>query len=65
MSQVDVIGYRWPPLAMEWLGMHALMVYILLGCNLLPVFIQGLYWREPQNNIVSKPNLTILSVILT
>ncbi|CAL9753418.1 unnamed protein product [Musa acuminata subsp. burmannicoides] len=51
---VDVCGYRKPTLAMEWLGRHALMIYILIGCNILPVFIQGFYWREPQNNVVSK-----------
>ncbi|KAJ8478719.1 hypothetical protein OPV22_022446 [Ensete ventricosum] len=49
---VDVCGYRRPTLAMEWLGMHALMIYILIGCNVLPVLIQGFYWREPQNNLL-------------
>ncbi|THU49406.1 hypothetical protein C4D60_Mb06t09240 [Musa balbisiana] len=50
---VDVCGCRKPTLAMEWLGMHALMIYILIGCNILPVFIQGFYWREPKNNVMS------------
>ncbi|XP_042449866.1 heparan-alpha-glucosaminide N-acetyltransferase-like [Zingiber officinale] len=49
---VDVFGYRRPTLAMEWLGKHALMVYILIGCNILPVLIQGFYWKEPQNNLL-------------
>ncbi|WOL00601.1 heparan-alpha-glucosaminide N-acetyltransferase-like isoform X1 [Canna indica] len=49
---VDVCGYRKPTLAMEWLGMHALMIYILIGCNILPVFIQGFYWKEPENNLL-------------
>ncbi|URE12285.1 hypothetical protein MUK42_24690 [Musa troglodytarum] len=49
---VDVYGYRRPMLAMEWLGMHALVVYLLIGCNILPVLIQGFYWREPQNNLL-------------
>ncbi|XP_064956073.1 uncharacterized protein LOC103979454 isoform X2 [Musa acuminata AAA Group] len=49
---VDVYGYRRPTLAMEWLGMHALMIYVLIGCNVFPVFIQGFYWREPQNNLL-------------
>ncbi|CAD5177644.1 unnamed protein product [Musa acuminata subsp. malaccensis] len=50
---VDVCGCRKPTLALEWLGMHALMIYILIGCNILPVFIQGFYWREPKNNVMS------------
>ncbi|XP_042442690.1 heparan-alpha-glucosaminide N-acetyltransferase-like [Zingiber officinale] len=49
---VDVFGYRRPTLAMEWLGKHALMVYILIGCNILPVLVQGFYWEEPRNNLL-------------
>eukprot|EP00261_Vitis_vinifera_P025073 XP_010657682.1 PREDICTED: heparan-alpha-glucosaminide N-acetyltransferase isoform X2 [Vitis vinifera] len=49
---VDMYGYRRPTIVMEWMGMHALMIYILAACNILPVFLQGFYWRRPQNNIV-------------
>ncbi|KAL6350137.1 hypothetical protein AAG906_004075 [Vitis piasezkii] len=48
---VDMYGYRRPTIVMEWMGMHALMIYILAACNILPVFLQGFYWRRPQNNI--------------
>ncbi|XP_077227875.1 uncharacterized protein LOC143860906 isoform X2 [Tasmannia lanceolata] len=50
---VDVYGYRRPTMVLEWLGMHALMIYILIACNILPVILQGFYWRNPQNNILS------------
>ncbi|KAG1331650.1 heparan-alpha-glucosaminide N-acetyltransferase [Cocos nucifera] len=49
---VDVYGFRRPTYAMEWMGMHALMIYILVACNILPVLIQGFYWGEPQNNLL-------------
>ncbi|XP_043707844.1 heparan-alpha-glucosaminide N-acetyltransferase-like [Telopea speciosissima] len=49
---VDVHGYRRPTIVMEWMGMHALMIYILVACNLLPVVLQGFYWRDPRNNIL-------------
>ncbi|XP_072980488.1 uncharacterized protein [Typha angustifolia] len=49
---VDVYGYRRLTFAMEWMGMHALMIFILVACNVLPVFIQGFYWKEPQNNLL-------------
>ncbi|XP_008811061.2 heparan-alpha-glucosaminide N-acetyltransferase-like [Phoenix dactylifera] len=49
---VDVYGFRRPTFAMEWMGTHALMIYILIACNILPVLIQGFYWREPQNNLL-------------
>ncbi|KAL6003638.1 hypothetical protein ACLOJK_023871 [Asimina triloba] len=50
---VDVYGYRRPTMVMEWMGMNALMIYVLAACNIVPVVLQGFYWRKPQNNIVS------------
>ncbi|KAK9108668.1 hypothetical protein Syun_024679 [Stephania yunnanensis] len=49
---VDVCGYRRPTLVLEWMGMHALMIYILAACNLLPIVLQGFYWKKPENNIL-------------
>ncbi|KAG6471869.1 hypothetical protein ZIOFF_069316 [Zingiber officinale] len=57
---VDVFGYRRPTLAMEWLGKHALMVYILIGCNILPILVQGFYWEEPRNNLGGDRVITVL-----
>lgn len=48
---VDVWGYRRPTFVLEWMGMHALMIYVLAACNLLPLFLQGFYWKKPENNI--------------
>jgi heparan-alpha-glucosaminide N-acetyltransferase len=48
-----VYGLRKPTAAFEWMGKHALMIYIFIGCNILPILIQGIYWRKPQNNLVS------------
>lgn len=50
---VDVYGYRRPTMIMELMGMHALVIFILAACNVLPVVLQGFYWRKPQNNILS------------
>ncbi|XP_044462374.1 heparan-alpha-glucosaminide N-acetyltransferase-like [Mangifera indica] len=49
---VDVSGYRRITLVLEWIGLHALMIYILIACNLLPVVLQGFYWKRPENNIL-------------
>lgn len=49
---VDVYGLRRPTIAFEWMGKHALMIYILIGCNILPILIQGIYWKKPQNNLL-------------
>ncbi|XP_062155323.1 uncharacterized protein LOC133863394 isoform X1 [Alnus glutinosa] len=49
---VDVCGYRRPTVVMEWMGMHALMIYILAACNVVPIVLLGFYWGRPQNNIL-------------
>ncbi|WRX09130.1 Heparan-alpha-glucosaminide N-acetyltransferase [Theobroma cacao] len=50
---VDICGYRRMTLVLEWMGKHALMIYILAACNIVPIIIQGFYWKQPQNNILS------------
>ncbi|KAG6651451.1 heparan-alpha-glucosaminide N-acetyltransferase-like [Carya illinoinensis] len=49
---VDVCRYRRPTAVMEWMGMHALIIFIFAACNVLPIVLQGFYWRMPQNNIL-------------
>ncbi|XP_039125014.1 heparan-alpha-glucosaminide N-acetyltransferase isoform X1 [Dioscorea cayenensis subsp. rotundata] len=50
---VDVYGFRRPTYVMEWMGMHALSIYILIACNILPILIQGFYYKDPQNNLLA------------
>lgn len=51
--QVDVRGWRRFTMVLEWMGKNALLIYILVACNILPLILQGFYWKEPHNNIVS------------
>ncbi|KAL0299947.1 UNVERIFIED_CONTAM: Heparan-alpha-glucosaminide N-acetyltransferase [Sesamum calycinum] len=48
---VDMYGCRRYALVLEWMGMNALLIYILVACNILPLILQGFYWRDPRNNI--------------
>ncbi|PON83451.1 hypothetical protein TorRG33x02_207230 [Trema orientale] len=50
---VDVLGYKRAAAALEWIGKHSLMIYVLAACNVLPLLLQGFYWRQPRNNILS------------
>ncbi|KAK3015231.1 hypothetical protein RJ639_006869 [Escallonia herrerae] len=59
---VDMYGYKRSIVVLEWMGMNALVIYILIACNILPVILQGFYWGHPQNNIVS---ISIRSHILS
>ncbi|XP_059456566.1 uncharacterized protein LOC132186602 [Corylus avellana] len=49
---VDVCGYRRPTVLMEWMGVHALTIYILAACNVVPLLLLGFYWGEPHNNFL-------------
>ncbi|RZC75548.1 hypothetical protein C5167_051040 [Papaver somniferum] len=49
---VDVFGFRKPTWIFEWMGKHALVIYILAACNVLPILLQGFYWKEPENNFL-------------
>ncbi|CAL5190985.1 unnamed protein product [Lathyrus oleraceus] len=49
---VDVCGYSRMTSILEWMGMHALMIYVLAACNIFPIFIQGFYWGNPHNNLL-------------
>ena len=51
-------------LVMEWMGMHALMIYILAACNVFPIFLQGFYWGSPHNNIVISLSLSYFDIII-
>ncbi|XP_031402471.1 heparan-alpha-glucosaminide N-acetyltransferase-like isoform X1 [Punica granatum] len=50
---VDVIGVRRATTILEWMGKHALTIYVLAASNLLPIILQGFYWDNPRNNVLS------------
>ena len=50
---VDVYGYRCIKKLLEWMGTNALIIYVLVSCNLFPTVLQGFYWRYPKNNIIN------------
>jgi hypothetical protein len=51
--QVDVIHIKKPFILFQWMGMNALIVYVLAACELFPTLIQGFYWRSTENNLVN------------
>ncbi|XP_062180934.1 uncharacterized protein LOC133885262 isoform X2 [Phragmites australis] len=45
-----------------WMGMNALIVYVLAACELFPTLIQGFYWRSPENNLVDMTELLLQTI---
>ncbi|XP_042398125.1 heparan-alpha-glucosaminide N-acetyltransferase-like [Zingiber officinale] len=50
---VDVQKFKRPFILFQWMGMNALIVYILAASELFPAFVQGFYWHSPENNLVN------------
>ncbi|XP_017249492.1 uncharacterized protein LOC108220276 isoform X1 [Daucus carota subsp. sativus] len=50
---VDVKKIRKPVALLQWVGMNALTIYALAACDILTAFVQGFYWRLPENNLIS------------
>ncbi|XP_050234521.1 uncharacterized protein LOC126682798 [Mercurialis annua] len=49
---VDVYGYRYVTLPLEWIGKHSLSIFILVTSNVAIIAIQGFYLKKPENNII-------------
>lgn len=44
----------------ELMGRHSLSIFILIPSNIAIIIIQGFYWKQPKNNIVSLLSFTFL-----
>ena len=52
-GQIDVWGYRTPFLFLEWIGMNAMLIYVLGAQGILPAFGNGWYYKSENNTLVS------------
>ncbi|KAJ8767001.1 hypothetical protein K2173_012510 [Erythroxylum novogranatense] len=48
---VDVYGCRRLTYVLEWMGVHALSIFIVVTSNLAVIAIQGFYWKAPERNL--------------
>lgn len=51
--QVDVKQVRKPVVLLQWMGMNALIIYVLAACEIFSGFLQGFYLGSPENNLVT------------
>ena len=52
-KQIDVWGIRAPFLFLEWIGMNAMLVFVLGAQGILAGFVKGWFYEKPYNNLVS------------
>ncbi|KAJ1255102.1 hypothetical protein BS78_K290500, partial [Paspalum vaginatum] len=50
--QIDVWGLRTPFLFLEWIGMNAMLVFVLGAQGILAAFVNGWYYESPENSLV-------------
>lgn len=46
------LGLRTPFLFLEWIGMNAMLVFVLGAQGILAVFVNGWYYKSPDNSLV-------------
>ncbi|KAK6140138.1 hypothetical protein DH2020_026136 [Rehmannia glutinosa] len=51
--KIDVWGMRTPFLFLEWIGMNAMLVFVMAAQGIFAAFINGWYFKNPDNNLVN------------
>lgn len=51
--QIDLWGLRLPFLFLEWIGMNAMLVFVMAAQGILAAFVNGWYYEKPENSLVS------------
>ncbi|KAM0071870.1 putative heparan-alpha-glucosaminide N-acetyltransferase [Helianthus debilis subsp. tardiflorus] len=59
----DVINIQKPLILFQWMGLNALIVYALAACDIFPAALQGVYWRSPENNLITATELLFETVL--
>ncbi|PIA34320.1 hypothetical protein AQUCO_03800128v1 [Aquilegia coerulea] len=50
---IDVLGIRTPFLFLEWIGMNAMLVFVMAAQGIFAAFINGWYYGDEDNNLVN------------
>ncbi|URE12767.1 heparan-alpha-glucosaminide N-acetyltransferase-like [Musa troglodytarum] len=51
-AMIDVWGIRTPFLWLEWIGMNAMLVFVMAAQAIFPAFVNGWYYETPDNSLV-------------
>ncbi|KAG8376613.1 hypothetical protein BUALT_Bualt09G0081700 [Buddleja alternifolia] len=50
---IDVWGKRMPFLFLEWIGMNAMLVFVMAAQGIFEAFVNGWYFKDSDNNLVN------------
>lgn len=57
-KQIDVGGYRTPFLFLEWIGMNAMLVFVMAAQGIFAGFVNGWYYESTDNTLVSSKTIS-------
>jgi heparan-alpha-glucosaminide N-acetyltransferase len=60
--QIDVWGFRTPFLFLEWIGMNAMLVFVMAAQGIFAAFVNGWYYETPDKTLVSGPQWFLLII---
>lgn len=49
---IDIYGYEKPFLLLKWMGLNAMFVFVMAAEGIFPAFINGWYYKSPNNTLV-------------
>lgn len=52
LCQVDILKLKYVFLPFEWIGMNAMLVYVMAAEGIFAGFINGWYYKSPHNTLV-------------
>ncbi|KAF5953901.1 hypothetical protein HYC85_006757 [Camellia sinensis] len=62
--KIDVWGLRTPFLFLEWIGMNAMLVFVMAAQGIFAAFINGWYYKTPNNSLVSNDSFFFFLVLI-
>lgn len=63
-TQVDIVGLRYFFLPLEWIGMNAMLVYVMAAGGIFEGFFNGWYYESPNNTLVSSQSFYLSIIFL-
>ncbi|KAK4427642.1 putative U6 snRNA-associated Sm-like protein LSm4 [Sesamum alatum] len=52
LSYVDIWNFKYPFLPLEWIGMNAMLVYVMAAEGIFAGFVNGWYYDDPHNTLI-------------
>ncbi|KAL0422055.1 UNVERIFIED_CONTAM: putative U6 snRNA-associated Sm-like protein LSm4 [Sesamum latifolium] len=49
---VDIWNFKYPFLPLEWIGMNAMLVYVMAAEGIFAGFVNGWYYDDPHNTLI-------------